>query len=71
MTSRSKKIQEILFGNSNIVGGLPVVASLNYPQVIGFNKTVKWRGNEGLIVYLIERIEELEKKVTVLETNKK
>lgn len=71
MKTKSKKIQEILFGRSTITGGTPVVAMLTYPELNGPNKEIKWKGNDGLMRFLIERIEKLEQKVVDLESKKK
>ena len=67
--TRSKKIQELLFGSmEKLEGGLDLRAKLSIPQLDGGWKTTYWRGNEGLIFHLIERIEKLE---LALEKKKK
>jgi hypothetical protein len=70
--TKSKKIQDLLFGNSSIEGGLPVVATMSFPYPNSIiRKSISWEGNRGLIYHLIERIEKLEDKVTKLESKKK
>jgi hypothetical protein len=60
----SKKIANTLFGkHDNLDGKNQVRESLTYPQLDGSFKTIYWEGNKGLIITLVERIEELEKKL--------
>lgn len=71
MTTRAKKLQELLFGKvDKLKGGTPVVANLQYPTLDGYKKTIYWTGAEGIIIHLCKKIESLEKKVEELEINK-
>lgn len=63
MKTRAKKIEEVLFGRCNLEGGLHVRGNMSFPKIDGGQKEVYWRGNEGLIIHLIERIEKLEEIV--------
>ena len=71
MKTLSKKLQDLLFGKSSLEGGLPVVANMTCPQPNKSPKKIEWDGNKGLILYMIERIENLEKEVSELSANKK
>ena len=62
MKTLSKKLQDVLFGRSDLEGGTPIVAGMSYPQLDGTRKNINWAGNEGLIIHLIKRIEALEAK---------
>ena len=62
MNTKGKILTDILFGNCTLEAGLPVRGYMSYPQLDGGEKVVYWRGNEGLILHLLERIEALEEK---------
>ena len=70
MKRLSKKLQDVLFGKSNIEAGLPVRATLNYPSLDGSTKTIYWEGNRGIIIPIYEKIEGLEKEVEELKKKK-
>ena len=71
MKTRSKKLEEVLFGKCVLNGGLPVVGDMRYPMKEGGDFVFKWDGNRGLIFELLKIVEELEKKVEKLQTKKK
>lgn len=72
MKTLSKKIQEVLFGSCSVIeGGTPLRSKLSIPKLDGSWNYVYWEGNKGLIIYLIEKIDKLEKEVEEkLKTNK-
>lgn len=43
---------------------------ITFPQLDGFNKKIGFRSDDGLVLYLLERIEKLEEKVKALEIRK-
>lgn len=63
MKTTGKKLAEILFGNCDLEGGLPVRAGITFPQIDGSDKVFRWPGNEGLIITLIKKIEALEERI--------
>lgn len=65
-------MKELLFGGvGTIEGGTPLRAELSTPKLEGYRKTFYWEGNKGLIVHMLEKIEELEKEVSELKSKKK
>lgn len=70
---KSTKIANILFGKHNELDGkLHRSCNMAFPSKDDQDKhrSIKYAGADGLILYLIKRIEKLEEKVSILKIDK-